>query len=333
MTGPVLSGPAAFVIPFWSDGAAHRLGFLRQALDSVRAQSDPDVVAIVVDDGSPSQRDLQRLRDWAGQDGWLVVRRCHDNRGPGRCRNLGVAVAANLGAPFVCFLDADDLAHPDRVRTVRAVFAADPDAAVVYSGFQVVDAGGEPVPRDQLVGGIRTLAEEIAKRPLAGHDCWITLAVERDNLTIPSALSVRTALAAAVPFPQAHRFHEDTHTWLRYSASGAKIVHRPDIPSRYRVPQPGRGSESRDRAGGAEAFNRLRARVVGEGLAEAVALAVRRGVVTPREGLTIRTRYLLSVASLLRQEGSTGVARDLVDQAKRLSPRDYRDHRHRYGWG
>lgn len=258
------------------------------------------------------------------------VRRCDDNRGPGRCRNAGVAVAVELGAPFVCFLDADDVAHPDRVRTVRTVLAGDPDAAVVYSGFSVVDEHGEPVPREQLVGGIRTLAEEVSRRPLAGHDCWITLAVERDNLTIPSALNVRTALAAAVPFPGAHRFHEDTHTWLRYSASGAKIVHHPGIPSRYRVPQPGKGSESRDRAGGAEAFNRLRARIVGEGLAEAVALAVRRGVVTPREGLTIRTRYLLSVASMLQREGSTGIARDLVEQARRLSPRDYRDHHHRY---
>lgn len=330
MTLPARPGPAAFVIPFWSDGASHRLRFLREALDSVRAQSDPDLVAIVVDDGSQSEADLARLLDWAAVDERLLVRRCTDNRGPGRCRNVGVEAAAELGAPFVCFLDADDLAHPDRVRTVRAVLDGDPDADIVYSGFQVVDEGGEPVPHEQLVGGIRTLAEEIAQRPLAGYDCWITLAVERDNLTIPSALSARTAMAAAVPFPAAHRFHEDTHTWLRYSASGAKVVHRPDIPSRYRVPQPGKGSESRDRAGGTDAFNRLRARIVGEGLAEAVALAVRRGVVTPREGLTIRTRFLLSVASMLRQEGSTGIARDLVDQARRLSPRDYRDYHHCY---
>jgi glycosyl transferase family 2 len=321
---------AAFVIPFWSDGAPHRLRFLREAIDSVRAQSDPDWVAIVVDDGSQSRADVRELLGWAVRDPRLVIRQCADNRGPGRCRNVGVRLADDLGAPFVCFLDADDLAHPDRVRTVREALAGDPDAGVVYSGFQVVDQHGAPVPPDRLVGGIRTLATEIADRPLAGYDCWITLAEERDNLTIPSALSVRTALAAAVPFPDAYRFHEDTHTWLRYSASGTKIVYSPHIPSRYRVPQPGKGSESRDRAGGTEAFNRLRAQTIGEGLAEAVAAGVRRGVVSAREGLTIRTRYLLSVAAMLRQEGSTGIAGELVEQARRLSPEDYRMHRHRY---
>jgi Glycosyl transferase family 2 len=327
------SGPAAFVIPFWSDGAPHRLRYLREAIDSVRAQSDPDIVAIVVDDCSESRTDVATLLGWAARDHRLVVRRCTDNRGPGRCRNVGVQLADDLGAPFVCFLDADDLAHPDRVRTVRAAQAADPDASIVYSGFQVVDEHGEPVPYDQLVGGIRTLAGEIAQRPLSGYDCWITLAVERDNLTIPSALNVATTLAAAVPFPATHRFHEDTHTWLRYSASGAKIVYSPGIPSRYRVPQPGKGSESRDRAGGTDAFNRLRAQTIGEGLAEAVAMGVQRGVVTTEQGLTIRTRYLLSVASMLRQEGSTEIALDLVAEARLLSPEDYRAHRHRYQLG
>jgi hypothetical protein len=320
----------AFVIPFWSDGAPHRLRYLREAIDSVRAQSDPDVLAIVVDDGSESRADVHELLRWAAYDSRLVIRRCTDNQGPGRCRNVGVALARELGAPFVCFLDADDVAHPDRVRTVRATLAADPAADIVYSGFDVVDEHGAPVPTDRLVGGIRTLAEEIAHRPLSGYECWIAIAVERDNLTIPSALSVRTALAAAVPFPESYRFHEDTHTWLRYSASGAKIVYRPDIPTRYRVPHPGKGSESRDRAGGTEAFNRLRAQTIGEGLAEAVAMAVRRGVVTQREGLTIRTRYLLSVAGMLRQEGSTAIASDLVVQARLLSPEDYRAYRHRY---
>jgi hypothetical protein len=324
------AGPAAFVVPFWSDGAPDRLRYLREALDSVWAQSDPEVVAIVVDDGSPSQRDVRELLRWAGRERRLLVELAPDNRGPGRCRNLGVRRAHALGAPFVCFLDADDISHPDRARTVRAVLATDPAADVVYAGFRVIDEDGRLVPREQLVGGIRLLMEEIAQRPLAGYDCWITLAVERDNLTIPSALNVRTALALAVPFPDTHRFHEDTHTWLRYSASGAKVVHAADIPSSYRVPHPAKGSASRERAGGTEAFNLLRAETVGEGLAEATRLGIRRGVVGPREALTIRTRYLLSVAGMLLQEGSVDVARDLVDQARRLSPVDFEAYRASY---
>lgn len=316
------TGPAAFVLPFWSDGAPHRLSYLREALESIREQSDREVVAILVDDGSPSREHVRELLAWAARDRRLLVHLAPDNRGPGRCRNLGIREAQRIGAPFICFLDADDISHPDRAATVRETLATDPDADIVYSGFQVVDEDCRPVPADRLVGGIRTLADEIAQRPLTGYDCWITLAVERDNLTVPSALNVRTALATEVPFPARHRFHEDTHTWLRYSASGAKVVHCPEIPSRYRVPHPDRGSASRERAGGIDAFNRLRADTIGEGLEEATRMGVRRGVITPREALTIRTRYLLSVAAMLRQEGSVRVAAELVARASALSAAD-----------
>ena len=83
--------------------------------------------------------------------------------------------------------------------------------------------------------------------------------MDRDNLTIPSSLSVTTRMAQAVPFPEDARFHEDMHTWLRYSASGADILFTPDTPSRYRILTADKGSSSRERAGGIDAYNRLRA--------------------------------------------------------------------------
>ncbi|MEU9835858.1 glycosyltransferase family A protein [Streptosporangium sp. NPDC048047] len=328
MSGP--SGPAAFVIPFWSDGRPHRLGYLRQALDSVRAQTDPDVFAVVVDDCSDSHEDRAELLRWERDDARLRVVLAPDNRGPGRCRNMGVRVAADAGADFVCFLDADDLTHPDRVRTVRDALAADAEADLVYSGFVVIDGDGDEVGRDRLISSVKIIMDDIEKRPLEGHDCWVSVAVERDNLTIPSALSARTALALEIPFPEHCRFFEDTHTWLRYSASGAKIAFAPAIPSRYRIPDEKEGSESRRRAGGIEAFNRMRVEVTEPGLAEAVDLAVRRGVIDPAEGLAIRTRYLLNVAGILLSEGTGGVARDLVDQARALSFADYLRYRDAY---
>ncbi|MEV4066839.1 glycosyltransferase family 2 protein [Nonomuraea dietziae] len=325
-----MPSPAAFVIPFWSDGRPHRLRYLREALDSVAAQTDPDVLAIVVDDGSDSERDLAELTGWAERDDRLLLVRAADNRGPGRCRNLGVAAARRAGAELICFLDSDDLAHPARAATARAMLAADPEADVVYSGFTVIGDDGAQVPKERLISGIRIIMDDIDRRPLEGHDCWIPIAVERDNLTIPSALSARTRLAAAVPFPEHCRFFEDTHTWLRYSAHGAKILFAPGTPSRYRVPDDTKGSESRLRAGGIEAFNRLRVEVTAPGLAEAVRLAVRRGVIDEAHGLSVRTRYLLNVAAMLRLEGSHETADDLVRQARELSPADFAAYRGRY---
>lgn len=319
----------AFVIPFWSDGRPYRLRYLRETLDSVAAQTDPDVFAVVVDDDSVGADRAELLR-WQAADPRLRVVLAPDNRGPGRCRNLGVQAAAEAGADLVCFLDADDLSHPGRAETARRILTEDPEADLVYSGFTVMDGQGAEVPRDRIISGVRIIMDDIESRPLEGRDCWISIAVERDNLTIPSALSVRTPLALAVPFPEHCRFFEDTHTWLRYSAYGASIRFARDTPSLYRIPSDSQGSESRQRAGGIEAFNRLRVEVTGPGLAEAVGLAVARGVVTEAEGLAIRARYLLNVAGMLLLEGSQEVARDLVKQARVLSPGDYDRYRHGY---
>jgi hypothetical protein len=217
-------------------------------------------------------------------------------------------------------LDADDRTHPRRVERVRRTLQDHPDIDVVYSTFSVIDEDGTLVPRDRLIEGIRIILQDMDSRPLEGPDVWVTLACERDTLTIPTALNARTSLAATVPFPEEFRFHEDTHTWLRYSAWGALLKYDPEIPSQYRVPQRGQGSESRERAGGIEAFNRLRAQVILHGLREAGEVAKARGVVDDEGGKAVQVRYLLNVASMIRREGTLIVASDLVRQAQALSP-------------
>jgi cellulose synthase/poly-beta-1,6-N-acetylglucosamine synthase-like glycosyltransferase len=315
--------PAAFVVPFWSDGHPKYLHYLDEALDSIFAQTDPNFLIFVVDDASPACSDRHTLAHWIQCDRRLRVIWAAENRGPGYCRNIGIRAAAEHGCPFICFLDADDRAHPERVAEVRQRFRSNPDVDVVYASFSVIDEHGHPVPREQLVEGIRIILHDLETRALEGYDLWIPLAVERDTLTIPTALNVRTALAAAVPFPQDHRFHEDTHTWLRYAAAGAKIVYHPGIPSQYRIPQDVQGSKSRERAGGIEAFNRLRAKVVLEGLQKAVEQGIHRGLINEERGQEIQTRYLMNVAAMIRKEGTVAIAAELVQQAKDLSPHHF----------
>ena len=106
--------PCAFIIPFWSDGKPQRLRYLESALQSVAEQTDQNCIAIVVDDASSSKRDRATLEAWASRQAQLRVVWANENRGPGRCRNLGIQDAARMNCSFVCFLDADDRSHPDR---------------------------------------------------------------------------------------------------------------------------------------------------------------------------------------------------------------------------
>jgi glycosyl transferase family 2 len=324
--------PAAFVIPFYSaDAASQDEVLLRRAVASALHQTDDDLRLVIVDDASPDPRSAVWLDELCASDPRIHVVRQQDNRGPGCCRNIGIRWAAKLGADIVCFLDSDDEAHPSRVEVARRLIVST-GADVVYSTFVVVDADGAEVPVPDIVSGVQIILRDLESRPLSGKETWIELAVDRDNLTIPSSLSVTTRLAQAVPFPEDARFHEDMHTWLRYSASGAEIMFTPDTPSRYRIITAGRGSSSRERAGGIDAFNRLRANVISGGLREAIEMGVRRGVISDTDGMEILARYYLNVAAMIGREGSDAVAAELVGRARDLLPdQAYNRFRRHYG--
>lgn len=111
----VLAGPAVtVVIPAYNMEA-----FLGRALESALAQTYPQLELIVIDDGST---DGTR----ALAEGYAA----HDNRiRVASVANGGVAAARNLGTrmattPYVAYLDADDLWHPEKIsRQVRALAA------------------------------------------------------------------------------------------------------------------------------------------------------------------------------------------------------------------
>jgi glycosyltransferase involved in cell wall biosynthesis len=81
----------------------NRLDFLRQSIDSVRAQTFADYEIIVVDDGSNDGTE-DYLR---GLVHMHVIRQT--NGGPGSARNAGMAAAKG---DYIAFLDSDDLWFP-----------------------------------------------------------------------------------------------------------------------------------------------------------------------------------------------------------------------------
>src|SRR5690349_18282323 len=134
--------PPVFVVPLLASSEAN-WQYLAAALESLLRQTDPDWRAVVVDDASPGPDVDARLARATGMDPDRIAairRPCRG--GPGEARNSGVRWAARLGAPFVLFLDADDLAHPERLARTRRVFARRPEVDMVYSSFVTVDESG-----------------------------------------------------------------------------------------------------------------------------------------------------------------------------------------------
>src|SRR5688572_12393524 len=82
----------------------NRAALVRQALDSVLAQTSRDFELIVVDDGSTDETP-EVLSSYAGRA--TLVRQ--PNGGPAAARNKGFGLARGR---YVCIIDSDDLWFP-----------------------------------------------------------------------------------------------------------------------------------------------------------------------------------------------------------------------------
>lgn len=108
--------------------------YLREAIDSVLAQTYEDIEIIVVDDGS-------------SDDSREVLASFGDRLSTIYQRNQGVSAARNNGAEagrgeFIAFLDADDIWLPEKVEKQVELFRNDPSLGLVHVGVDEIDAGG-----------------------------------------------------------------------------------------------------------------------------------------------------------------------------------------------
>src|SRR4051812_45306569 len=127
------SRPAiSFAIPYYRG-----IDYLREAIDSVVAQTVDDWELVVVDDQGPEPAE-QLVASY--DDARISYVR--------NTRNLGLAGNWNecvrlSRAPWVNVLHGDDRLLPHYARTVLAATAANPDTAVIFTDAFNIDAAGE----------------------------------------------------------------------------------------------------------------------------------------------------------------------------------------------
>lgn len=102
--------------------------YLRQAIESVLAQSYHPLEVIVVDDGS-TDASITVAQQFAP----IVKVVTQPNLGAGAARNHGVALAEG---EFLAFLDADDLWIPEKLTLQIAGFAAQPEIDMFFGRIE-----------------------------------------------------------------------------------------------------------------------------------------------------------------------------------------------------
>lgn len=162
-----MSGPAeiAVIIPVWNASAT-----LARAVESVLAQQDVRVEAVLVDDCSTDDS-VAIARDMAARHPNVIVAEQSANGGPAAARNRAIALS---GAPWVTPLDSDDFMRPGRLRALLSHAQAMGCDFVADDLYQVRDTDIEgPVRRlwsDEAIGTVRvTLDDFVAGNISAKH--------------------------------------------------------------------------------------------------------------------------------------------------------------------
>lgn len=308
--------PFAFIIPYYTAND-DTCPFIVRTIESIIAQTDPLWRAIIVDDHSEGNKLSSFLKGaiYKSEDR-VEIFRISENVGPGVCRNIAISRAAQLGCPVVLFNDADDLSHPDRLRMAREVFVSEPTVDLVYSGIKVIDAADHAIDISMVCAAVQEIFESHTN-PVEGYGAWIRIATETGYTNLTSSTAVRTAIAQRCPFP-AYRVSEDSHTWMRISASGAFFRFLRAIPSSYRISSVVGTHSSRDRLGAAK-FNREKIRVDTEGFFAAMQLALARGDLEQEQMRPLTVAFLNRLALTMKRDGAHLFAQRLEEEAERVS--------------
>lgn len=188
------TGLVSTVIPVFNRGP-----MLRQAVDSVLAQSWRPIEIIIVDDGSTDDTVAVAHSLAELHPGTIRVLQ-QSNAGPGVARQAGLDVAAG---EFVQFLDSDDLLLPEKFSLQVNALREDEEADIAY-GKCLVSRGGVPQEGAAQSTGesLRQLFPALLDGPL-----WPTL----------TPLYRRSALSAIGPWPPGRQLED----WIYDAQAGA----------------------------------------------------------------------------------------------------------------
>ena len=186
--------------------------FLKEAMDSMLAQTFKDFELIVLDDCSPDN--TQEILDTYGDP--RIVRYRGD-------RNVGLANILNIGldmarGKYIARMDSDDLSIPSRLQIQTDHLETHPDTDLVSAGMQLFGAKKEVWIRERNPEKVKINALFFSP-VLHASSLWRKESFERHHLRFRQEM---------VPA-------EDYDLWTRALHAGLQLANLPDILYKYRI--------------------------------------------------------------------------------------------------
>jgi glycosyltransferase involved in cell wall biosynthesis len=193
--------------------------YLREAVESVLAQSHGALELVAIDDAS-SDGSYELLQEYAQRDPRVRVFRQPHNQGIVAARNRAFR-EASLEAELYAILDADDVCEPDRLAQQVEFLRTHPEHALVGGHTLIIDEAS------QLIG-IRRYPTDYAS---------ICKTITRYNpIAQPAVMLRRSMLPSSEPYDAGYPRCQDYALWLQLAA--AHPIANLDRPIlRYRVSQ------------------------------------------------------------------------------------------------
>ncbi len=197
------------IMPVWNGEA-----YLREAVESILAQTFRDFEFIILDDGSTDSTPaiLERFRSADARV--RLIRLDHE----------GIVIALNHGvkesrAKWIARMDCDDIAHPDRLARQWSAIQADPEIVLCHTNIRII---GEP--RYVTPAGWFVQTPALLRLRL----CFQCLIVH------PTVMFCKSTFDACGGYVPAERHAEDFGLWGRLIGRG-KVVGIPQVSLDFRV--------------------------------------------------------------------------------------------------
>ena len=209
-------------LPFYGD-----VGFLKEAVASVIAQTDPNWRLLVVDDGYPDET----LPAWfAGlNDSRISYLRNVENLGANgnfqKCLNL-------VKSEFCVVMGADDILEPDFIEVVTNTILKYPEASIIHPGIKIVDEENNITSTRSEVIKLKIRNSIESKQILHGEA--LATSLMKGNWMYFPAITWRTRIIQEIGFRSGFNVCQDLGLAMDLIMQGGKMVLIDDEIFRYR---------------------------------------------------------------------------------------------------